>query len=301
MLRIIFFFILPMTIWGSTWLAIKFQLGETAPELSVLIRFILASLVMFLWALLSKPSKIRGFSAREHLLFAAQGAANYSLNYILTYHAERYLSSGIAAVCFSLMIYFNMIGLATIYKKPITKQVAWGALTGGLGIFLIFSKEFLGLALDQNVLLGLVLAIVATAFASAGNLISVKLHTQKISILSMNFWGMFYGAICTLIICLILKVPLAVSTKSSFWYSMIYLSIGGTVIAFAAYMTLIKEIGADRAAYTTIFTPIIALILSSFFEGYTWSFINILGVSLAFIGQLIILSRRNNSKTSEQT
>lgn len=300
MLRVIILFILPMMIWGSTWMAIKFQLGETAPELSVLIRFILASFVMFIWALLSKRGKIRGFSVRQHLFFAGQGAANYSLNYILTYHSERYLSSGLVAVCFSLMIYFNMIGLAIFYKKPVAKQVVWGALTGGLGIFLIFSKEFLGLSLDQNIFWGLALAIIATAFASTGNLVSVQLHKQKISILTMNFWGMFYGAICTLIICLILNVPFTVSAKSSFWFSMIYLSIGGTVIAFAAYMTLIKEIGADRAAYTTIFTPIIALILSSFFEGYTWSFINILGVSLAFVGQLIILGRRNNSKASEQ-
>lgn len=289
--RVITLFLLPTLIWGSTWIAIKFQLGTTPAEISVFLRFTLATLVTGLWAW-GRGLKLRGYSRRQHLEFFGQGAANYSLNYILTYHSESYLTSGVVAVTFSLVIYFNMLGLVFLYKKRIERSTLAGALIGGLGILLIFSREMTALAFSPQVIWGLALGVIATAFASVGNLISLRFREQAIPVLSFNFWGMFYGTLTTLAIALVLGRPWDLTMTGAYWGSLIYLSIGGTVIAFATYMTLIQLIGADRAAYSAIFTPVIALLISTAFESYSWNWMNLSGIALAILGNILVLKKK---------
>src|SRR6266851_1191723 len=89
-------FVICAAIWGSTWLAIKYQLGVVAPELSVAYRFGLAATMLFAWCMATRRS-LR-FSAREHGYLAALGVMLFGLNYIGIYWAERFVTSGLVAV-----------------------------------------------------------------------------------------------------------------------------------------------------------------------------------------------------------
>lgn len=297
MMRIILLFFLPTVIWGSTWIAIKFQLIGVEPSISVAIRFLIASFCAYLWANYKRSPLM--LSKAIHLRLAAFGFFNYSLNYILTYFSEKSLTSGLVAIIFSLMIYFNMLGLRCFFNQPLQAKKVLSAAFGGFGIILIFGHEFEKINYSLPVITGILLATLGTFSASAGNLFAVSLQKNKTSIATMNFWGMFYGFLSSTLISIFFYSPnfreqfsqLAIA-PTSYWLALLYLSIVGTVIAFSAYMTLIKEFGADRAAYTTVFTPLIALIISTYYESYTWSAVNFLGVMLILFGKWRLI--RNN-------
>ena len=74
--------------------------------------------------------------------------------------------------------------------------------------------------------------------------------------------------------------------------SLIYLSVFGSIIAFGAYLSLIGQIGADRAAYATVLFPIVALLISSVFEGFEWTALSLAGMALVLAGNVLIVGRK---------
>jgi drug/metabolite transporter (DMT)-like permease len=80
----------------------------------------------------------------------------------------------------------------------------------------------------------------------------------------------------------------------SFLYvgSLFYLSFFGTVIAFGCYLKLIGKIGADRAAYATMLFPIVALGISTVYEGYQWTPSNMIGMAVVLVGNWMVLRKR---------
>ncbi len=102
-------FLTATAIWGSTWLAIKFQLGHVAPQLSVAYRFALASALLTLWCAVTGVS-LR-FARREHAFLAAFGVTMFGFNYVGVYLAEQYVASGLVAVVFSTIVFMSPVGM----------------------------------------------------------------------------------------------------------------------------------------------------------------------------------------------
>src|SRR5713101_6280838 len=132
-------FIICSAIWGSTWLAIKYQLGAVAPELSVAYRFGLAAIVLFAWCAATRRS-LR-FSAREHGYLAALGVTLFGLNYIGVYWAERYVASGLVAVLFSTIVFMNPVGMRLVFGTPLAARTFVAAALGVAGVALLFLPE----------------------------------------------------------------------------------------------------------------------------------------------------------------
>ena len=160
-------YLIAVSIWGSTWLAIKFQLGNVAPETSVLYRFLLASVVLF--AICKWRGLSLSFTRHQHARIAVQGMLMFSVGYIFVYRAELYLVSGLVAVCHSVSPLLNMLGVRIAYGTPFSLRVTLGALLGIAGIVLVFWPEFATLSSGSNILVGLgytMLAVVTSAGAS---------------------------------------------------------------------------------------------------------------------------------------
>lgn len=277
-------------IWGSTWLAIKFQLGETPALISIFLRFAIASgvcgaLVLFL-------KKNWRFGLKDHAYFALQGFLNFCLNYILTYESEKYIASGLVAVTFTMMTYFNIIGMRVFYHKPFERRVVIAALMGGVGIALIFSNEFAHFQDPKAGLWGFALGAIATFSASMGNMVAVRNNRNGRDVLATSAWGMLYGMIATALIALAMGTSWQIEHSAWYWGSLFYLAIPGTVIAFWSYLTLVSKIGADRAAYITVMTPIIALFLSVLFENYQITLTTVIGVLVCLGGNYMILAKK---------
>ena len=274
-------------IWGSTWLVIKFQLGLVDPIISVSYRFILASFILLLFCRISGLNLKYNF--KEHLFFALQGFFLFGINYWLVYLAEVHLPSGLVAVVFSMIIFFNIFNGAIFIGSPIRVRVIAGAALGIVGIGLVFKQELLSFSLSSDNSLALVIAGLGALTASLGNITSV--HNQKIDlpVIQTNAFGMMYGALFMLIISLIMGKHFSFEISYAYIGSLLYLSIFGSIIAFTCYLTLLGKIGADKAAYVTLIIPVIALILSTIFEEYTWTLYAFIGVALILIGNMLVL------------
>jgi drug/metabolite transporter (DMT)-like permease len=295
--RNILLFSICSLIWGTTWFVIKFQVDSTSPIVGVFYRFLLATILMFIINIVFIKKNLR-YPWAIHKFFMLQGLFNFCLNYILTYISEKHINSGLVALTFTALIYFNMLGMRVIFKREISKNVIYGAVLGFIGIFFLFWKEIVNFNADQFTLFGIVIGIIATFCASIGNMFAYKNHILKIPVMTFNAYGMLYGTIFSLIIGLIRGENFTFPTTHSFMFSLLYLSLFGTVIAFWAYQTLVGTLGADRAAYTSIISPVIAVLISIIFENTFFTPQLFIGIILCFLGNLLALKKRHHKAPS---
>jgi drug/metabolite transporter (DMT)-like permease len=277
-------------IWGSTWLAIKFQLGDVPAEVSVVYRFALAALLLGAWCVLTRRS-LR-FSPRAHAAIALQGALLFGFNYVAVYWAEQYATSGLVAVLFSTIVFMNPIGARLVFGTPLTLRTLVAAALGVVGVALLFVPELMQARYGGHAALGVALGLAATAIASAGNLAAIRNQDLGIPVLSGNAWGMAYGALSAAIVAAISDARWSFDNHAPYVVSLVYLALFGSVIAFGSYLTLLKRIGAGPASYVSVATPIVAMALSTLFEGYRWTPLAAFGVALAVGGNWLALAPR---------
>jgi drug/metabolite transporter (DMT)-like permease len=283
-------FSIPALIWGSTWLAIKYQLGIVDPLVSVFYRFLLAAIILFAYC--SLVGMNLKYSAKQHFLMALQGLFLFGINYWLVYLAEIHLKSGLVAVLFSTIIFFNIFNGAIFLKSRIRLNVLFNSFLGFIGIILVFKDELIGFTFSSGESLALLLAGISVITASFGNITSAHNQRNKLPVIQTNAFGMLYGSLLMLLLALVTGKPFTFDFSLPYISSLMYLAIFGSVIAFTSYLTLLGKIGADKSAYVTLVFPIIALILSTIFEGYRWDAYAIFGVILITIGNFLILKRK---------
>lgn len=282
-----FFYSVTVLIWGSTWLAIKFQLGVISPAVSITYRFALAALILFLWcALTRRPLK---FSLRAHAFMLLQGTFLFALNYLFFYLAELELTSGLAAVVFSTIVSMNIINGRFFLGTPIEWKVLVGGGLGLFGLTLLFWPEVAHFEAADEALLALGYCFLATYLASLGNIISARNQKQGLPVMQSNAYGMAYGALLMLLLALLFGASLTIETTFSYLGSLFYLALFGSVIAFGCYLSLVGRIGPGRAAYTTLLFPLVALVLSTIWEDFQWSSQAVVGVALIICGNYLAL------------
>jgi drug/metabolite transporter (DMT)-like permease len=280
-------FAVASVIWGSTWLAIKYQLTGVAPEVSVAYRFALAAALLAAWCL--GTGRSLRFSRRDHAYLAAVGATLFGLNYIGIYWAERFVTSGLVAVLFSTIVFLNPIGMRVFFGTPLTARTIIAAAMGVAGVALLFLPELVEARGGGAAAYGIALGLGATVIASGGNLIAQRNQRAGIPTLAGNAWGMAYGALVAAVTASVRGVEWMFDARPGYVVSLAYLALFGSVVAFGAYLTLLRRIGAARAAYTAVATPVIALALSTLVEAYRWTWVGALGVVLAIAGIALAL------------
>lgn len=282
-------YLTPAVIWGSTWLIIKYQFGVVAPEVSVVYRFALAALILLAWCIGVRES-LR-FRPGVHAQFALLGALQFAGNYVLVYLSEEYLTSGLVAVVFALMVFWNLVGAWLIFGQVMPRRVLVGAACGIVGVALVFWPELAGVRGDQAQLLGLFYAVLATLGASAGNLWSQRLYAHGVRVLPCTAWSMLYGAIAVTLFCVVRGIPFTWDDSPAYGIALAYLTVFGSVVAFITYLTLLKRIGAGRSGYINAVIPILAMIISTIFEDYVWTAPALTGMALVVLGNLLVLWR----------
>jgi len=102
-------------------------------------------------------------------------------------------------------------------------------------------------------------------------------------------WGMFYGALLSFVVAIALGRPFTISVSAPYLASLVYLALFGSIITFACYLTLLKRIGAARSSYVGVMVPVVALVVSLFFEKYQWTWMTTIGVALLIGGNVLML------------
>ena len=296
-MRNVMFYVMTILIWGSTWLAITFQLGRIDPMVSVTYRFSLAAVLLLLWCALRRLPM--GFTWKEHLAMAAQGVFLFALNYWLFYLAELHIASGLAAVIFSTVMVMNVVNGAVFLKSPVDARVVAGGALGLVGIGLVFRPELTSFHFGDSGAKGLMLCFAATYLASIGNILSARNQKAGLPVVQTNAFGMLYGALLMLGLSALLGRSFAFEMSTAYVGSLVYLAVFGSIVAFGCYLSLIGRIGADRAAYATLVFPVVALVISTIWEGYRWSGYAFSGVALILLGNLLLLNRKEEKKTCQ--
>ena len=282
-----------MAIWGSTWLAITFQLGTVPPEASVAWRFLLASLLIFAYR------GARGLPLRcrpaQHAWIALQGVMMFGVSYICVYLAEQNVVSGLVAVGYSASPLLAMLGMRLFFRTPMTASVIAGSILGIVGISLVFWPEFAHLRGDRRTAVGAAYTAAAVVVSTLGSLAAHRNHEAKLPLWQTMAWGMLYGALFSLAVTIAEGRALAFERTAGYVLSLLYLAILGSIVAFAAYLTLMRRIGAARAGYIGVMVPIVALVISAAFEGFRWHALTFAGIAISVAGNVIVLRRRERA------
>lgn len=275
-------FVIASLIWGSTFWAITLQLGDVAPAVSIVYRFGLAAATLFAWCLVRGDRLRLPWPAQRWLL--VQGFFSFALSYICTYNAERFLVSALVAVLFALMVFWNPICSRIAFGTPIAWRTWAAGLVAITGVTMLFSHSLgtawkdIGSGGNGTFLLGLALALTATIASSAGNVVVSKVREHSGNLLLTMAWSMFWGTCMVACWALASGASFTLPPAPRYWGGLLYLSIFGSVIAFACYFTLINRIGSQKAVYIGVVTPVISVLLSMQLEDYRPGAIEVLGM-----------------------
>lgn len=273
--------------WGFAWIAIHFQVGVVPPDVSIVWRFLFAGLLMLGIAAIRKDRLV--YSPRRHVTFVVLGLTLFSINFLSFYIAAETLPSGLLSIVFSLASLIN-VGLgALMLKAPIDRRVVAGGLLGVIGMTAMFYPQFAGTQFHPATAVALALCIFGTVVFCLGNMASVPLQREGISVFASSGYGMLYGSAALAIYAALQGHSFAITWTAPYLGALLYLIVIASIIAYASYLTLLGRIGADRAAYVSVLGPAIALAVSTLVEGFQWTLPTALGLVAVLAGNVLVL------------
>jgi len=286
-------FIFLALVWGSTWLVIKDQISAVPSAWSVVWRFILAATAMSAFAQLRRE-RLR-LTGREQAVAIAMGFFQFSLNFQLIYRSEHYLTSGLVAVVFALMIVPNAILARLVLGAALTRRFLAGSAIALAGIALLMLHEYRIAPPNSGVTTGVLLVTGAIFSVSIGNLLQATQTARAVPVVSLMAWGMVWGVLASGAYAIVSVGAPVLDPRPAYLAGIAYLGLVGSALTFPLYSQLIREWGPGPAAYNGVAVPVVAMILSTLFEGYQWSLLAGAGAVLAMAGLLVALSGRKQT------
>lgn len=290
-------FVLVTLIWSSTWLVIKDQIGLGTPGWSITLRFAIAAAGMFVLC------AIRGDGWRLEKgwlpIVAIVGLCQFVGNFQFVYRAEIYLTSGIVAVFFALLLVPNAILARIVLGQRSSPRFVVGSAIAIAGIMLLFVHEYRSAGISSGVMAGIVLATLGMLAASVANITQATPAAHRQPFMPLLAWSMAFGTLVDAVLALVFEGWPVWPDGWRYYAGVGYLAIVGSVATFPLYFGLVRTMGAGHAAYVGVAVPPIAMLLSTAFEGYRWSPLAASGVVLAMIGLLIAVRTRPKPRGSD--
>jgi drug/metabolite transporter (DMT)-like permease len=296
--RIIIPFILTGSIWGSTWLVITGQIDGVPAAWSVFYRFALATPALFCVALVMKR-RLR-LTRPEHGLALVVGLFQFSGNFLFVYHSEAYVTSGIVAMMFGLLMVPNALFARAFLGERVQGGFLVGSAVAIAGVSLLLLHEWREAPLGDGVGWGIVLAMLGILAASLANVVQANTVGRAVPMVSLLAWAMLYGTAFDLGFAALTAGPPPFPQKPEYWLGIVYLALIGSVVTFPLHYNLVREIGAGRTAYNSVLTISVAMLLSTLFEDYRWTWLTAGGMVLAVIGMVLALRARKQKSVQVQ-
>lgn len=282
-------------VWSSTWLVIRTQLGIVPPSWSVAYRFVIACAAMMVYARLT-GARLR-LSPREHGLAAVYGVAQYCLNYYFVYLGERTVTSGLVAVAFALLVVPNALFAWIFLKQGLSRAFLLGSGVAMIGLMLLFSHELSAAPASRaTILIGIGWSLAGVLFSSIANVMQGSRPARAIPVPTLIAWGMAWGSLFNCAGAFALDGPPVLDPHPGYWIGTLFLALIGSALAFSCYFAVIRAIGPGRAAYSSVLSPVLAMLLSTVFEDYRWSVSAAAGCLLAIAGLVVALQARQAAR-----
>ncbi|MBS0383862.1 MAG: EamA family transporter [Proteobacteria bacterium] len=276
--------------WGTTWFAITLQLGVVDPVVSVVYRFAFAAALLFAWCAL-RGEKI-SLTRAQHAAAFGVGFSTFTVNYTLVYWAEGRVTSAVVAVVFATMAFANLIGFRIAFgQRP--SLLAWAAASLGVaGVGLLAWEEIASAQIGVRALTGILLTLTGVAAAVIGNIFARRGEVAGASVAASTAWAMAYGAGALALFALAAGKIWSFQPTWAYLLSFLHLAVNGSVVAFLMYYGLARRRGYATASYVSALAPMLAMLMSSLFEGKTWGLMALGGVVLTLTGQALLLRAR---------
>ncbi|UYY75933.1 DMT family transporter [Sphingomonas sp. R1] len=288
-------FLLVTLIWGSTWLVIKDQLAVVPPSWSVSYRFLVAGVTTLVWAA-SRRDRL-WLDARGFAFAGALGLAQFVLNFNFVYRAEAHVTSGVVAVVYALLLVPNAILARIFLGQRMGRQLLIGSVVAMAGVALLFLHEArLNPVGPHAALIGIGIALAGVLSASVANVMQATGTAKAYPMASTLGWAMLIGSALDASFALATVGPPVIETRPAYLLGILYLGVIGSSITFTLYFQLIRTIGPAKAAYTSVLIPVIAMLLSTLFEGYRWSLLAVGGGTLVLVGLVLALRARRPNR-----
>jgi drug/metabolite transporter (DMT)-like permease len=277
--------------WGTTWFAITLQLGRVDPLVSLTYRFALATTLLFAWcALRGQTLKL---NRAQHLAALGVGFFTFTIDYTFIYLAEERITSAVVAVTFAALSLVNLVVFRIAFRQRAPLRAWTAALLGALGVAILSWSEIEHAHLDARARAGFAMTCIAILSASIGNVCARRGEAAGASVAALMTWSMAYGTLLLAVCGLALQRQWLFEPSLAYAASLVYLALVGSVVAFLFYYGLARRRGYTSASYVSALTPVVAMCVSSAFEGKTWSATAFVGITLVLIGQWLFLRARN--------
>ncbi len=271
-------------IWSSTWLAIKLGLETMPPFLSAGWRFLIAFIALLLYALKLRLPFPKDW--KTHRFFIYFSFINFTAGYALVYWGEQYINSGLASVLFSVMpFYVALFSIKMLPSEKVTVKKFLGITVGFVGVVIIFKDQ---LHLSQSMAFwGMAAVLISPAFSSLGTIVG-KIARAKYHAVTLNTFPLLYTSLTLFLMHFLFETNQPVSYSWLSVFSLFYLGILGTAVAFVLYFWLLKTTSAVLMSLITFITPPMALLWGWVVlnEPITWQLIA--GMVVIFSGIAIV-------------
>jgi len=278
-------------VWGTTWYVITYQVGLASPESGVALRFVLAGVAVL--AVCASRRVRLVYTAREQAHFAWQGAFLYGVSYVCVYHAEQHVVSGLVAVGYSASPLANGLGARWLYGARVSGRFVLGGVLGIVGVALIFWPEFGKARGSATVALGALFTLASVLLSTVGSLAASRNGARGLPLWPALGYGMLYGGLAAALVALLQGHAIMPATTAlalpSWWASLLYLALAGSVLTFACFLTLQERIGPGRTGTVGVMTPLLALAVSMALEGFQPDALTFAGATLAVLGNVLML------------
>jgi len=291
-LRIAIGFLVVSTVWGSTWLAIKIGVETIPPFLAAGVRFVIA--VCILYAIV-RARNLPIDRTREALqVYGAVGLLTFGVPFALVYWAEQFIPSALASILFAVFPFWVAIfSHLLLSAEPIDKYKGAGIFFGFAGIVVIFWGDIASASSSAAYGMG---AIVLSTVLQAYALVFTKRFGQTINPFVLNLIGMSIGAACLISLSFATEHWEGIRWNMTAVWSILYLAVFGSVIAFVTYYWLLKRTEAVYLSLTTFINPIVATLLGAVVLGETLGVSVLMGAGLVLAGILIANGRYFHEK-----
>lgn len=260
-MKIIIWLILSL-IWGTTWIFIKFGLKDLPPLTFASARFLLAMVILY--AVVRFQNIQFPKTKSEWKLILLTGILQFAINYSTVFWSEQYISSGLAAVLQATISVFGLL-LAWIFlpDERITKLKIIAVLLGIVGVAVIFIEQ---LQINDFWAFAGCAAIVIGAYAAAQSSVLVKAKGTALHPAMLLLCQMICGIPFIVIYALTVEGnPLKLNWSATAVFSVLYLTVFGTVLAFWFYYWLLSKIESTKAMMISLVTPLLAVLIGAVF------------------------------------
>ncbi|HEV8268373.1 MAG TPA: EamA family transporter [Thermoanaerobaculia bacterium] len=272
--------------WGTTWYFVTLQLGTVDPMVSVVYRFVLATVLLFAWCVARREPVV--MSPRQHAMTAGLGLFGFTLSYAFTYEAETRVVSAVVAVLFASLAFLNLVVFRVLGQRA--RPLAWGAAAlGAAGVGLLSWGEIAQTGRAARPIGGIVLALLGVVATAVSNVFARRGQEAGSPLAASTAWANLYGTLFLVGYVVASGRTWSFEPTPRYVLSLLYLAAIGSTVAFLLYFHVARSRGYTTASYILALTPILAMTMSTLFEGKRWNAMGIGGVAIVLLGQWMLL------------